>query len=52
MICILEKTHARVVDGSGTSVATFERDGDLYACTMKVQRPEARNAPDFVRPVR
>ena len=52
MICIFEKTHARVVDGNGTTVARFERDGGLYTCTMRLRRPEARNDPDFVRPVR
>ena len=49
MICIFEKTHASVVDGSGTTVSRFERDGGLYTCTMS---PEVRNEPDFVRPVR
>ena len=52
MMCIFEKTHARVVDGNGTTVARFERDGGLYTCTMRLRRPEARNKPDFVRPVR
>ena len=52
MIFIFEKTHARVVDGNGTTVARFERDGGLYTCTMRLRRPEARNDPDVVRPVR
>ena len=52
MICIFEKTHARVVDGSGATVARFERDGGLYTCTVRLRRPEAWNEPDFVRPMR
>ena len=52
MICIFEKTHARVVDGSETTVARFERDGGLNTCNMRLRRPEARNEPDFVRLVR
>ena len=51
MSCVFEKTHARVVDGNGNTVAMFERDGGLYTCTMKLRRPEARNEPGFARPV-
>ena len=49
MVCISEKDHARVVDEDGIVVARFNRDGGLYACTMILQRPEARNDPDFVQ---
>ena len=52
MICIFEKTYAGVVDSNGTTVARFERDTGLHTCTMTLRRPEARNDPDFVRPVR
>ena len=52
MICIFEKTHARVVDGSGATLARFDRDGGLYTCTLRLRRPEARNEQDFVRTVR
>ena len=34
MSCVFEKTHARVVDGNGNTVARFERDGGLYTCTI------------------
>ena len=40
MICIFEKSHARIVDGSGNVVARFERDGGLYTCTMKLRKPD------------
>ena len=49
MVCKFEKTHARVVDSDVTVVARFDRDGGLYACTMRLRRPEARNDPDFAR---
>ena len=52
MICIFENTHARLVDSNGTTVNRFARDSGLYTCTMGIRRPEARNDPDFVRPVR
>ena len=52
MICIFEKTHARVVDGNGHVVARFERDGALYTSTLRLRRLEARNELDFARPVR
>ena len=52
MSCVFEKTHARDVDSNGKAVARFGRDGGLYTCTMRLRRPEARNDPDFVRPVR
>ena len=42
MVCIFEKTHARVVDSERNTVARFYRDGGLYTCTMKLRRPEAR----------
>ena len=51
MSCIFEKTHARVVDSEGKTVARFERDGGLYTCTMRLRRPEARSEPGFARPV-
>ena len=51
MSCIFEKTHARVVDGHGNTVARFERDGGFYTCTMRLRRPEARNETGFARPV-
>lgn len=47
MVCIFEKTHARVVDSDGNVVARFDRDGGLYTCTMELRRPEARNDPDL-----
>jgi hypothetical protein len=40
MVCIFEKTHARILDGDGNVVARFERDGGLYTCTMKLRRPD------------
>ena len=40
MVCVFEKTHARVLDQDGNVVARFERDGGLYTCTMKLRRPE------------
>ena len=49
MICIFKETHARVVDSDGNVVASFNRDGGLYTCTMRLRRPEARNDPDFAR---
>ena len=51
MSCIFEKTHARVVDSEGKTVARFERDGGLYTCTMRLRRPEARSESGFARPV-
>ena len=30
MVCIFEKTHARVADSDGNAVARFDRDGGLY----------------------
>ena len=43
MVCIFEKTHARITDKDGKLVARFERDGGLYTCTMKLRRPEPPN---------
>ena len=49
MVCIFEKTHARVVDSDGNTAARFDRDCGSYTCTMKLRRPEARNERDFAR---
>ena len=43
LVCIFEKTHARITDKDGKLVARFERDGGLYTCTMKLRRPELPN---------
>ena len=40
MVCIFEKTHARIVDKGGREVARFARDGGLYTCTMKLRQPD------------
>ena len=51
MVCIFEKTHARVVDPKGNTVARFERDGGLYTCAMKLRKPaEPSSTPGFARP--
>ena len=54
MVCIFEKTHARIVDKHGTEVSRFERDGGLYTCTMKLRRPdpltETNSGSGFARP--
>jgi hypothetical protein len=53
MVCIFEKTHARIVDKEGKQVARFERDGGLYTCTMKLRQPDAvASPPGFTRPER
>jgi hypothetical protein len=44
MICIFEKSHARIVDQQGNTVARFEREGGLYTCTMRLRRPDDSNA--------
>ena len=54
MRCVFEKTHARVDDAQGKTVARFERDGGLYTCTMKLRKPEEKGAntnPSFPRQV-
>ena len=51
MVYIFEKDRARVVDPKGNVVARFERDGGLYKCTMKLQKPEpSNNDAGFARP--
>ena len=49
MVCIFEKTHARVVDSDGNVVARFDCDGGLCTYTVKLRRPEARHDRDFAR---
>ena len=52
MVCIFEKTHARIVTKQGETVARFERDGGLYTCTMRLKKPEPvdKSRSDFRRP--
>ena len=52
MICIFEKTHARIVTQQGETVARFERDRGLYTCVMKLRKPDPveNNASGFARP--
>ena len=45
--CIFEKHEATIRDASGKVVATFQRDGGLYTCTMKLKKPTTNG---FVRP--
>ena len=53
MICIFEKSHARIVGPDGATVARFERDGGLYTCTMKLRKPVTGvgDKSGFARPV-
>ena len=44
MICIFEKSHARIVDQQNNVVARFEREGGLYTCTMRLRKPEDPSA--------
>ena len=51
MTCVFEKSHARILDADGKTVARFERDGGSYTCTMTLRRPEAVNSGSgFARP--
>ena len=51
MVCIFEKTHARIIDSKGEEVARFARDGGLYTCTMKLRQPDdLPNGQGFTRP--
>ena len=45
MVCIFEKTHARIVTEQGETVARFDRDGGLYTCTMKLRKPDPVDNP-------
>ena len=48
MTCVFDKREARVLSADGTLVASFQRDGGLYTCQMKLKAPSA--IPDgFVR---
>ena len=50
LVCIFEKTHARIADQKGHTVARFERDGGLYTCTMRLKKPgETDNKSGFTR---
>ena len=52
MVCVFEKTHARVLDSDGNVVARLDCGGGLYACTMKFRRPEVEHDVSFHRPER
>ena len=45
LICIFEKTHARIVDKQNNVVARFEREGGLYTCTMKLRQSDSIDNP-------
>ena len=55
LICIFDKTQAQVLNParSNAVVATFERDGGLYTCSMRLRAPKPAAvdpATGFTRP--